>query len=481
VTDNDLDCTRETHISVVALVGDRAYKIPKPVRFAFLDQSTPARRAEVCAREVELNRRMAPDVYLGAGEIAVNGETVEHCVVMRRMPENRRLSGLVASDSVQDEIRDVARLLAKFHAEAERGPTISAAGGIDAVGDLWRSNLDEFAELDLAAVDGEVRPKLDTIGRLVDRFLAGRTALFRTRQSEGHVCDGHGDLLADDIFCLDDGPRILDCLAFSDRYRHGDVLLDLAFLAMDLERCGAPHLAEELLVAYSEFSAERHPRALADHYIAYRALVRAKVSVLSGSLDAAQALVDLCARHLEQARVRVVLVGGPPGTGKSTLARQLGDTRGWPVLSTDEIRKEQAGRAWTDHPHEDLDEGLYDPAVTEATYDMLLLRAKTILSMGESVVLDASWSTTTARERAIALAEGAHADVHELCCSADPAVVDRRVAERAVTGQDVSDASATTARDLRARFEAWPAAEPIDTEPSPSLVAARVLELLDRG
>src|SRR5213079_1977590 len=114
---------------------------------------------------------------------------------------------------------------------------------------------------------------IDEAEELACRFLAGRGPLFDARIRDGRIVDGHGDLLANDIFCLDDGPRILDCLEFDDRLRFGDVLLDIGFLAMDLERLGRLDLARAFLAAYREASAETHPRSLEHHYIAYRALV----------------------------------------------------------------------------------------------------------------------------------------------------------------------------------------------------------------
>src|SRR5207248_5092618 len=164
----------------------------------------------------------------------------------------------------------------------------------------------------------------------------------------GAVRDGHGDLQAEDIFCLDDGPRILDCIEFDDRLRHVDVLADVAFLAMDLERLGAPEAAATFLARYREFARESYPPSLAHHYIAARAHVRCKVACLrhrqgdDGGADAARGLLDLTARHLEAARVRLVLVGGLPGTGKSTVAAALADATGWVVLRSDEVRKDVA-------------------------------------------------------------------------------------------------------------------------------------------
>ena len=117
--------------------------------------------------------------------------------------------------------------------------------------------------------------------RLAGQFLAGREPLFATRISGGHIVDGHGDLLADDIYCLTDGPRILDCLDFDDRLRWLDGLDDVAFLAMDLERLGAagPGPASSSTGTPSSPN-DQAPTSLRHHYVAYRAFVRAKVACI---------------------------------------------------------------------------------------------------------------------------------------------------------------------------------------------------------
>jgi aminoglycoside phosphotransferase family enzyme len=271
----------ETHVSDLVFIGELVHKRKKPVRFAFVDLSTAAARERVCRREVELNRRFSPDVYLGVEDVVDDaGRVVDHAVLMRRMPAARRLASLVANgENVSGCLREVARIIARCHADAPGDHRIGAVATTEALTALWQTNLRELNDFVPSVFEREA---LDAIGRLAERFLGGREKLLTERIARGLIVDGHGDLLVDDIFCLDDGPRILDCLEFDDRLRWGDVLYDVGFLAMDLERVGRSDLARAFLDWYAEFSAEAHPRSLEHHYIAYRALVRAKVSCLKG-------------------------------------------------------------------------------------------------------------------------------------------------------------------------------------------------------
>src|SRR3569833_325244 len=135
----------ETHSGVVFFAGDRAYKLKKPVDLGFLDFSTRERRERACHREVELNRRFSPDVYLGVADVSLaSGEPCDHLVVMRRMPAERRLSRLVADGApVDDALRAIARLLARVHAHSPRREEISAEGTRDALRGRWTDGFEQ--------------------------------------------------------------------------------------------------------------------------------------------------------------------------------------------------------------------------------------------------------------------------------------------------------------------------------------------------
>ena len=509
---------RETHTAVVTLLGDCAYKVKKPVRLAFVDFSTRAARAVAAAREVALNRRLAPDVYLGVGEWRgpdePPGATGEPVVVMRRLPDDRRLATLVTHrrghpDALTDPVRAIARRIAAFHARAERSDAIATAGHPEVVAAKFRADAQQTHALvrDLPAPVRAHAPgpapaeQVARIAALGAAYLAGRTTLLDDRVRAGLVVDGHGDLLADDIFCLDDGPRILDCLEFDDRLRWGDVLADVAFLAMDLEHLGAPTLAAQLLADYATFSGAHHPPSLAHFHVAARALVRAKVAALRarqaavastagavGEADAARhdarALLDLARRHLERGRVVCVLVGGVPGSGKSTLARAIAPDLDAVVLASDEVRKELAGL-----PHDGAGpaayrEGLYTDARTDATYAELLARARTLLTRGVSVVLDATWTRAAHRDAARLTAATTHSGYRELECVASPPVAEARVLWRRASGPGPSDATPAVAAALRADADPWPTAVRLDADAPPAVVrtaARRALRQPDPG
>ena len=461
------------------------FKVKKPVTFAFLDLSGVEARGEACRAEVELNRRLAPDVYEGVGRFTYPDGRSEPVVVMRRLPWNRRLSTLIESNDpgLPTHVERIARRLAAFHVGAARNADIDAACTGEAVTRLWRNNM---AELRLVSAPILEPHHLDHLDRLASKYLCGRPYLFRSRILSGRAVDGHGDLLTDDIFCLDDGPRLLDCLEFDASLRYVDTLSDAASLAMDLERLGRPDLSAAFLDWYREASVDAWPDSLAHFYIAYRATIRAKVACIratgdSGAAEQAQQLVALASAHMRAATVRLILVGGLPGTGKSTLAGGLGAATGWPVLRSDVVRKELAGLRPSESAAAAFRAGIYGPEATATVYAELLSRAGLLLQSGRSVILDATWTRQCWREAARELGAQTEADVVELECEASRELSSLRLHQRNLEGTDPSDATAGIAEAVAAVAEPWLDAVPVDTTPGLEGALAVVLELLDVG
>jgi aminoglycoside phosphotransferase family enzyme/predicted kinase len=490
----------ETHSALVFFVGDRVYKMKKPVDLGFLDFSTRAGREAACHAEVDLNRRLAPDAYLGVIDVlGLDGLPAEHLVVMKRMPEDRRLALLVGDRSpeavadVEAGLRAIAHRLAALHEASSPDSEHDRLAGPTALRARWLAGFDQLADAPPELRDPE---RDDRIEELVVRYLDGRCELFDHRIRKGRIRDGHGDLLAEDIFLLPEGPQILDCLEFAEEYRWGDILLDAAFLAMDLERLGRPDLGERFLALHREHSNDRWPPSLAHHYLAYRAHVRAKVGVLRAEqagtgIDAdTEALFAIALGHLEAGRVRLTLVGGAPGTGKSTLAEDLADRVGAVVLHTDEVRERRGAM------------GDYRNGTVHDTYEQLFAEARRLLALGEQVIIDATFRDPAQRRAARDLARRTNAELIELRCvlPVEQAAerVEARLAARAssaaghpsagtppesghgsgtgrgaqtLTRRNRSEATPDVARRLAAEFAPWPEAIELDTTAPPNAVA----------
>lgn len=291
--DGPVECI-ETHISRVILTPEYAYKLKKPVKWSFVDFSTLALRRFYCTEEVRLNRRLAPDLYLGVVPVArdADGHQViglgdlppsDFAVWMKRMDGRRQMDRLLADDAVTDaDMIDLARILAAFHRKnmlpADQAPFDADAMRTD-FNDLFRLTDAVRSALGEAALQALVAVQART-----DRFLDRHATRLRQRAASGFWVDGHGDLHTRNIFLpVGNPPLVFDCLEFSEHLRRIDVLNELAFLCMDLEARGRAHLATAFMQAYTRHwncleTAE--DSAIFQYFKAYRANVRLKVSLL---------------------------------------------------------------------------------------------------------------------------------------------------------------------------------------------------------
>lgn len=461
----------ETHLSTLLLTSDRVFKLLKPLDLGFVDHRSVQQRRVALAREFERNHAYSPSVYLDVVDLTENGEITDSMMIMRRLDETESMQHLASNGELTpDHLRAVARRVAAVH---EASPAVTGRTARQEIARhrrLWDDNLAVLATHAGTLIDTDA---LERTRRLVDDWLSAHERLLTQRLLDGFVRLTHGDLLAADIYCTgNDGLQVelLDCLAFDDELASIDVLDDLATLAMDIERLTDADTATDLVRWYHEFSNERHPASLLHYYLAYRASVRAKVTALrfeQGDDDSAPLvtrLANVMTGHIESAQTRLILVGGAPGTGKTTLAAAIADALDAVHLSSDDLRKDLAGMGRIEHAPSSLDDGLYSPDRKTATYHELAERGASLLAVGESVVLDASWSSEDERDIARAVARRLGAAPVEIECRLPRAVARERIVRRAADPYNNSDATPELADALAARREPWPTAVPISTD-----------------
>lgn len=445
----------ETHVSIVFLTGERAYKLKRAVVFPYLDFSTRDRRRRFCEAEVRFNSRTAPGIYLGVvpvtrtvgGGLALggDGEPVDWLVEMRRFDEDTLFDRL-ADRGVLDRfaMEDLADSIARFHRGAE--PQFDA-GGRDATAFVIGNNEQSFAEtqpglLDADAVErltGSSRHTLDACGALLDQ-----------RRQNGFVRHCHGDLHLRNIFLHEGRATLFDAIEFSETFANIDVLYDLAFLIMDLDCRDFRGLASILLNRYLDVTGDASGLATLPLFLSMRAAVRSHVDAMgcTGQSDPGEAgvLRERARRYLEKAEAYLVpaapilvAMGGLSGSGKSRLARELaaylGPAPGARVVRTDCTRKRIAGVPLGSR----LGPSGYTPDMTSRTFAAVYEEAGTALAAGHSVIADAVFAGPEQRAAIARVAEDAGVPFHGFWLEAQPDVMFERVTNRK---RNVSDANA---------------------------------------
>ena len=468
----------QTHLSHVFLTRDRVYKLRKAVDLGFVDFARRDERNADCLRELRLNRRLAPDVYLGVAPIepgdgsfrvgalaeAIERPELEHVVVMRRLPAGCDALSMLERGALRAAHLDaIAVRLARFHAGHGLGTPspFSPEAWLEAVQAPMRATLES-----LAAAAGRLVPRIsyERLRARSDAFVERHRDAIEARRRAGRAVDGHGDVHLQHVW-FEPGavaPLLIDCIEFSDGLRRIDAAAEVAFLAMDLRYRGRPRLAERFLRVYARERDDYDLYRPLDWFVSYRAAVRAKVAALAAD-DAAigpaqRALAARSARRhlalalralLPRPRGALVLVAGLVGTGKSTAAEVLADAAGGVVVASDRVRKALHGLA----PTERGGAGLYDSDQKDAVYAALLERAEPVVESGRVAVLDATYAEERHRRDALAWAarHARAACVVETTCAAETALA--RLARREARGTDASDAGPSLYAWSAAHFE----------------------------
>jgi aminoglycoside phosphotransferase family enzyme/predicted kinase len=458
----------ETHISLVLVLGDHAYKIKKALRTPFLDQSTLALRQRACHEELRLNRRLAPELYLAVvpitgtvlePEFDGGGTLVDVAVKMRAFAQDGLWDALAARGQLGPaQVDELVRVLDRFHAAAAVAEPGGRYGSPEQVRAPLLQSLDELQGRGDSAEGGA---RLHELRAWEAAAFQRLRPLFTQRLAQGRVRECHGDLHLGNVTVADGHSIVFDGIDFNDDFRWIDVMSEIAFMAMDLHAHGLTRLAHRFINGYLELCGDYAGVPVLNYYRVHRALVRAKVHGLraaqcsAGQGAAADAERAAAERYLqlalsfcrhERAGGVLMLTHGFSGSGKSTLTQGLLEIVGAIRIRSDVERKRLAGLGPLDRGHTEPDAGLYGPDTTAATYVRLGQLATPVLEGGFHAILDATFLMRTQRDAARQLAARLGVRCAVLAFEASPEALRQRLRERASQGFDASDADEAVLR-----------------------------------
>lgn len=447
----------QTHISWVCLAGDFAYKIKKPVDFGFLDFSTLARRKALCAAELELNRRFAPDLYIavvpivrvnGAVRVGGEGDAIEWAVQMRRFPQEAQLDACLDRGALTGaDLAAFAVQLADIHEGLPHIPP-DDLGSASAV-------LRPIAENFLQIATTSLRSRAAGAVRGIETWSTRQHTALRDdlerRRAGGFVRECHGDLHLSNLVAMDDRIIAFDCIEFSAPLRWVDVISDVAFLVMDLECRSRPDLAATFIDAYLAASGDYQGAALLAFYKAYRSLVRAKVAALQhdGADGARDALMTRFDHHIAYAAsiaqgraATLYLTCGLSGSGKSWLSERL-----VPLLAAIRVRSDVERKRMQPGAAQ------YSAQAIGDVYTRMLAAATAVLKGGTSVIVDATFIDARERQRFAQCARTLGVPMRVIYTTAPREVLESRIRKRSEAGVDPSDADLTVLAAQLSTFE----------------------------
>jgi uncharacterized protein len=399
----------ETHISWVLLTGEFAYKIKKPLDLGFLDFSSLDKRLHACCDEVQLNRRLAPAIYLDvvpitgtAADPHINGsgETFEYAVKMRQFPPDATLDRLDAQGAMgAQHVEAIATTLARFHLEGcARAAADSPWGGPDKV---WKPVAENIAQIAPRLDEPDDRAQLDTLRRWSEAEHTRLAARMDARKRDGFVRECHGDLHLGNLAWVDGELLVFDCIEFNPELRWIDIQSEVAFCYMDLLQRGHADWAWLFLNRWLELTGDYAGLALLRYYAVYRALVRAKVAAIrsaqtggaerDAALAEVRALLKLATALTQAPSPRLDITHGLSGSGKTTVTQQRMQDPGAIRLRSDVERKRLAGLDALAQSGSGVAQGLYAADATHRTYEALARLAAELLDAGWPVIVDATF------------------------------------------------------------------------------------------
>jgi len=453
----------ETHISWVILTGKFAYKIKKSVKFKFLDFTSLDKRRQFCYRELDLNRRLAPDYYLDIVAIAGDidspriekdnqqSDTIEYAVKMKQFPQKNQLDRLLINNDVTDcQIDQLAEKIAKFHETTKKCEPNLAFGSAEHIS----RNSNDVYKLTLAnIIDDKYKKRVTKLSEWTTQSFKQLEHTFTSRKNKGFIRECHGDLHLANIAIVSQQVVIFDCIEFSDELLWNDVMSEIAFVIMDLDQHQRAELGFRFLNRYLEITGDYDGIKILRYYLVYRAMVRCMVSCIQlketkfGKAELQKVTLDferylsLAERYIKHFDNRLIITLGYSGSGKTTISQKLLGHLPAIRIRSDVERKRLLGLPETHRADKTERDFIYSHHMNESTYKYLATLTYELLDSSYNIIVDAAFLQQERRLQFLELAKLRNKPFIILYCKTDEKILVNRLEKRKFKNRDASDAN----------------------------------------
>ncbi len=460
----------ETHISFVLLTGSFVYKFKKNIDLDFLDFSTLTKRKFYLDEEYRLNKRLAPDLYMGV--IPITGSeskpsltdkdtpVIEYALKMVQFSIENQLDILLDNNKLMPEhIDDLAKEVASFHTSLKPAGMNTDYGNVD---QIRYPVIENFDQIKPETEEDDLQKKLIRLKEWSADQLDHLDQNFRQRKQQGFIRECHGDMHLSNMVLINNKVVIFDCIEFNETFRWIDVISEIAFALMDLDFRKRNDLENRLLNAYLEHTGDYASLKLLNFYRIYRSMVRAKVADIqrkqmedsTSRKQLTQKLYDhvsLAENYRQKKKPAFLCIThGFSGSGKSTYTKQLVDLSGAIRLRSDVERKRLFDLKAETPARDKAGEGMYKNKARKNTYDRLAGLSRLIINADYSVIVDATFLDREKRDEFKKLAEELSLPFYILDFTASVSTLEQRIMERNSMGKDTSDADLSV---LKYQFE----------------------------